>query len=496
MSKKLLLLLSFIILALAAGLRFINLNSLPIFADESIYIRWSQVMKAEASLRFLPLTDGKQPLYMWAVIPFLKFISDPLLAGRLLSGLMGVGTVVGVGFAAYLLFANRRLSLMAGLIWAVIPYGVFFERMALADAMLTFFIIWAFNFMALALMHSRLDMAMISGFALGFAWLTKTPAEFSFLLLPFLSLLIKRRRLLISIGLLLVAYVIAFAMYNILRLGPEFSQIAIRNKDYVFSFSEVLRHPIDPLIPHLKDSLNFYWYLITPVGLLFALVGLFDWRSTHLRQRLILAAWVILPIFAQSLIAKAFTARYLLFTVPFAVILMAHGLEHIGQKTKAHLLVIAGLLILVGFSLWQDKLLIFSPDSAPLPRIERSGYLEEWTAGFGLREVSQTVAKASRSGPVVVGSEGFFGTPFSALQLYLNSYPNVRIVGVGTYIGSVDPKLFQALGENQVFLVVNSSRFHIDQPETQGLRLLASYPKGFRPDGTRESLLFFQVQPK
>ncbi|KKU74843.1 MAG: hypothetical protein UX99_C0005G0003 [Candidatus Amesbacteria bacterium GW2011_GWB1_47_26] len=59
------------ILLLATTLRFWNLNSLPIFADEAIYVRWSQVMRAESSLRFLPLSDGKQPLFMWLTIPFL-----------------------------------------------------------------------------------------------------------------------------------------------------------------------------------------------------------------------------------------------------------------------------------------------------------------------------------------------------------------------------------------------------------------------------------------
>ena len=74
-----------LILVLAAVLRFVNLNSLPIFADEAIYVRWSQVMRAESSLRFLPLSDGKQPLFMWATIPILKiFTTDPLLAGRTL----------------------------------------------------------------------------------------------------------------------------------------------------------------------------------------------------------------------------------------------------------------------------------------------------------------------------------------------------------------------------------------------------------------------------
>ncbi|MBM3209681.1 hypothetical protein FJZ40_05350, partial [Candidatus Shapirobacteria bacterium] len=69
-----------LILALFFLFRLYDLTIIPVFADEAIYIRWAQVMRAEPTLRFLPLFDGKQPLFMWLVIPFLKLISDPLVA--------------------------------------------------------------------------------------------------------------------------------------------------------------------------------------------------------------------------------------------------------------------------------------------------------------------------------------------------------------------------------------------------------------------------------
>lgn len=486
---------SLVILIIAGILRFWNLNALPIFADESIYIRWSQIMRAETSLRFLPLSDGKQPLYMWATIPLFKIFSDPLVAGRVLSGFSGLGAVIGVVVAAHILFKNRRISLIAGIIYAVLPYTVFFSRMALADSLLVMFVIWAFNLFSLAVRYARFDLAMVSGFALGFAWLTKSPALFIIMLLPIIFLL-NPKKIFVSCILYLVACAIAFGMYNILRLGPEFHMIAIRNLDYIYPLFEVIRHPLDPLIPHLKDSFGFYLYLVTPIGLLFSLWGIADGHRSHIRQRLILSSFFLIPIITQSFIAKAFTARYILFTVPFAVILMAHAVEHIGQKTNKHILTLISASLIIIPSIFIDYLLITSPESAPLPRIERAGYLEEWTAGYGLRNISSQLANYSKSGPVLVGSEGYFGTPFSALQAYLNPYPNIRVIGVGAWIDSVDEKLSNSLSDNQVFLVVNSSRFHVDEPEKIGLKLLASYPKAIRPDGTREFTLFFRVEPK
>ena len=496
MKLKPLVLLSALILGVGALFRLSYLNSLPVFADEAIYVRWAQVMQAEPSLRFLPLSDGKQPFYMWALIPVLKIIADPLIAGRALSALGALGTITGVGLLAFLLFNNKRIGLLAAALWAVLPYPVFFERMALVDALLVLFTVWYVVCILVSIAHQRLDMALIAGFFAGFAWLTKSPAIFILGLSPGLLVFLpdfKKITLLRGVFHLIVAFVIAFGMYNILRLGPEFHQIALRNADYVYTLAEALRGPLDPLVPHLKDTFAFFVYFITPIGLLFSVWGIFEGQRHHLKQRLVLTAFWLAPIFVQAFIAKGFTARYLLFTVPYAVILMAHAFEHLGQKTSHHRLSLAatGLVILIAIGL--NIALISDPAAVPLPRIERSGYLEEWTAGQGLRLVSQAIRAAAAAGPVVVGSEGFFGTPHDGLALYLNDLPQVRVIGVGVWIDSVHEKLTNALVDNQVFLVVNSTRFHADPHATPGLQLLSSYPKAVRPDGSREELLFFRV---
>jgi hypothetical protein len=459
-----------VIVVIAALLRFVNLDSWPVFADEAIYVRWAQVMKAESTLRFLPLSDGKQPLFMWVMIPFLKVFPDPLIAGRVLSGISGVMGVVGVGLLAYLLSKNLNRALVATGIYAVIPFSVLFSRMAMVDSMLVMFIVWGLAFFIISIEYKRWDFSMLSGFSFGFAWLTKSPAMFSLILLPSILFLYKWNWK--NLGYLTTVWAMAFGMYNILRLGPEFHMIAIRNLDYVWPLSELIKHPLDPLKPHLFDVWNFFWYLMTPVGLILSLVGL--------KKNKIMALWWLVPIFIQSAIAKGFTARYLLFTLPFAVILINKY-----NKILLALIIVPALIV--------DCLIIFKPESVPLPRNERAGYLEEWTAGQGIKEVSETIIQMSKAGPVLVGSEGFFGTPFSALEMYLNKVPNVRVIGVGVWIDSVSDKLTNALSDNQVVLVVNSDRLHIDDYAKHNLTLLASYPKALKTNGTQDKLLFFKV---
>ena len=179
------------ILALAFFLRLLNIKNgqTPIFGDEAIYIRWAQIMRADPTLRFVSLSDGKQPLYMWALMPFLKVYSDPLFAGRLVSVFCGLGTILGVLLLTQYLFQAKKVTLIAGLIYTLSPFSLFFDSMALVDAMLAMFGVWTVFLATAAIKTRRLDFAMLAGFALGGALLTKSPGIYFALLLPSVILL-------------------------------------------------------------------------------------------------------------------------------------------------------------------------------------------------------------------------------------------------------------------------------------------------------------------
>src|SRR3989338_8000135 len=89
--------------------RVINLDAIPIFTDEAIYIRWAQIGLADPAHRFISLTDGKQPLFTWLMYPVLMVFSDPLIAGRFVSVLSAVVTSIGIYFLAKELF-NRKTA--------------------------------------------------------------------------------------------------------------------------------------------------------------------------------------------------------------------------------------------------------------------------------------------------------------------------------------------------------------------------------------------------
>lgn len=93
--------------------RLILLGSLPIFTDEAIYVRWSQIAANDASWRFISLTDGKQPGIIWPGMILVSIINDPLVALRLVSVVTGFFTLVGLFILTYELFRNRLATFLA-----------------------------------------------------------------------------------------------------------------------------------------------------------------------------------------------------------------------------------------------------------------------------------------------------------------------------------------------------------------------------------------------
>lgn len=497
-SKKLALLLLIFLLALV--LRVYRLGvSFPVFVDEAIYIRWAQVMRAEETLRFLPLSDGKQPLFMWVVIPFLKLVNDPLVAGRLVSVLSGIGTVGLIGLISWFLFRSFRVAFLAAFLVATSPFLVFFDRKALVDSFLSF---WGAAVLLLGILLSReprLDLALLTGMALGGAWLTKSPGQLFFLLLPTVFLsnrsnltnLTDKTYLVKLFASFVIAWVVGFGLYNILRLGPNFHLIGARNLDYVYSLSEVIKHPTQPLFTNLAAA--FQWLLVLlpwPVFLAAAFGLVMTFLSVPLTG-LLLALWGIAPIVFQAAIGKVFTARYILFSIPTILLLAAYGISRIGMRSKAVRL--AAVLFLAVPILWTSGLLVIAPERAPLPRNERHGYLEEWTSGVGLREIAEYLKARPGNTQILVGTEGFFGTTPDGLQIYLEGRKNIRVVGLAFPINEVPGSLKSALKDNEVYLVVNKSRFAISDPASEGLTLVASYDRPARPDGTFDTLLFLRL---
>lgn len=489
--------LSFVLLILGYFLlRLPNLVSQPIFADEAIYIRWAQVMKSVPSQRFISLQDGKTPLFMWVMIPFLQVLNDPLFAGRLVSVFAGVFTLFGIYMLAKKIF-NAKVALLSALIYMVCPYTIFFDRMALVDSMLAGFTIWIIYFAMLLLERQRIIFPAILGTLLGGALLVKTPALMNILALPVTlvgfnfekSKRSKLFRLIIYWG---GAAIIALGIYSLQRVDPNFHQLSSRNGDYLFSLDELKNRPLDPLIPHLKDTLDiFSKFLTVPI---FTLVLLGSVLTIYLKNRrgLVLLLWALIPIFLQATFLKTFTARYILLSVPMLLILAGYGLSKIGDAflfNKRKFLFYLFILIVLLKALNFDYLILTDVQKAPLPVNERKGYLEEWTAGYGFAEIAEFAKEHRKKTTVVIGTEGFFGTLPEGLRIYLDKTDIPFVTSTAT----VSAQIRTASIEHETYFVANRNR--LAATPTNAL-LIKEYLKATPLDGTpQDAIVVYQVFP-
>jgi 4-amino-4-deoxy-L-arabinose transferase-like glycosyltransferase len=374
--------------------------------------------------------------------------------------------------------------------------------MALVDSMLTMFGVFSFLGAILIAKTKRLDVAMITGFLLGCAFLTKSPSLFFALLFPASLLVVEwpkkksdKLTLLVKIvSLWGVALIIGYGMYNILRLGPNFHLLAQRNKDYVYPLTHILESPLDPFRPFIHRVYQ-YFLIMGPSVLIFlsALGAGINFKEKR-REVLLILAWGLLPILVNSEFAKNMTARYVYFAIPYFFILGASVFLAKSEMMKK--LVLAGFIVFVTHSLYINYHFLTDIEAAPLPRSERSGYLEEWTAGVGIKEIANQVKMIRDENgekEIIVGTEGYFGTLPDGLLIYLEGEPRIRAIGVGLALNVIpEPLLESKKAGNLTYLVVNNERLHLNYDDF-GMKLLAVYPKSTRPDGSRQALYLLEL---
>lgn len=490
------------------ALRLPNLTLQPIFADEAIYVRWAQVMKAEATLRFLPLSDGKTPLYMWTLIPMFKIFDDPLYAGRFLSMISGFATLLGAFFLGWKFFSIRA-GLWSALFIAVTPFMVFFDRMALVDSMLAAFSLWSLILSLLVIKYLRIDLAMALGYLLGGALLTKTPAMFNLLALPFTLLATnfavsgREKRFLKTFGLWVIAVGIALLMYNALRLGPGFDKLSARNQDYVFSPLELAGRPLDPFLPHFNDVKEFFAKLIGVAGSFLIVLSVVWVGIKRNRTALVILLWSLIPLLIEMTFLKTFTARYILFSIPPLLCLAGWVITDIeklaASKIKNKILPTILLIgVLLFYPLQFNYNLLTNPASADIPINDHKGYFEEWTAGYGFPEIADFLIEKAGSEPVVVVTEGFFGTLPDGLQIYLERYIHQvgmekQIIVRGTNGIEIGEDLRETSRKIPVYFIANRSR---SDPFPGGVELIKEFPKDQTFVKAKEMILLFKVLPE
>lgn len=481
------------LIALFFATRLINLDKWPIFSDEGIYIHWAKVAKYDASLRFISLTDGRQPLQTWGTIPFLKlFPENALLAGRMFSVATGFVALIGMFSLLYYL-VGKRSAYLGTFIYIVTPYFLFYDRMALVDSGINAGFTWMLLFSILLARTLRLDIALLFGLIAGFTLLAKSSARLFLGLSAFAPILFFDKRWksfsLKSINyyfLLGISVFLAFLIYNVQRLSPFLHFVELKNTTFILTTAELIQNPFAVFFSNIRSIPLYVFWELGWILVVFAFLGLAKMYKKDWKMFIYFALWLLIPYIALSFIGRVVFPRYLIFLGNLLFVLAIYYFSTVKNHKKLYAMVGSTLLVLFYF----DYPILFKPAALNFPRIDRGQYVEGRSAVWGAQEVVEFArSKVQPDKPVVLLAEGNFGLVGDVLDVFVRPDEKIYVRGIWP-LNKNDLLLAQPDLKDKSVYIVFSHRTEF--PAEWPMRLVKQYPK---PNGSPDVLYLYELLP-
>jgi 4-amino-4-deoxy-L-arabinose transferase-like glycosyltransferase len=420
------------ILAVAAFLRLFHIMSLfPILIDESIYLRWTEIIVHQGQW-FVSLLDAKQPLSYWiyALVRMAAPGMDPLLGPRLVS------VCAGLGSTALLFRLGRRFSgeiagFIAAFLYAVMPFGVLYDRLAYTDALV--------NLCGIATTVASMEYfaasspgtggALQLGLLLGAGFSVKS--TFALLLwVPLLAavLLGRHRRRLTVIRLLQIygtAVILPALSFLCVPNAPMFqvNNLLVHHTNFFPPAAFLLAHPF----VNFPENGRLVWqyancYVTLPVACA-GMVSAIYLVARRRREAMLLSLAIAVPLLTEILLLWFLHSRYVFAFVWPIVALTALALGDLRRRSVALALTAA----IAAPALMASCVMLRNPRNQ-LHAIEVDEFLSSGPySGYGIAEAVAYLKKESGAMPVTVLTDPLFGTPADAIHAYLNLWRGDRV---------------------------------------------------------------------
>lgn len=499
-----------IALLLLGSLSFAHLMALPAFEDEGSQLRWVwRIIEAGEWLQ--PLGDGK-PLEAWPLVPLVRLGFHPLTAARTLHVLAGmIGAVLIYQLAREM--ADRWTALVTGALFALCPFVVCMQRLALSDIFMCVAGIWVLLSVIKFIRRPDGRHAVMLTSSLVLTAFCKFPVGFFFLIAMPLALLLMplqdRRELQRPpalrnlIGAHAPAVLLAVAVFVAAFIRIRSGHSAGFGLQDLVGIGAGRYHDIAATIgiarPNLANELSTQLsWPVTVAGLvgLVAAALLNDWRKR----------WLItvglLPMLGIGLLAQFWFPRYLLFTIPPLIVAAVSGWRSLSLRAGRFRLPLQfGVLALcVGFMGRQSALVILDPVAAKWSPVDRFQYFEGSGSGYGYPEAAKFVLQAADSPLMIYSLDGH-----SAYQLltYLPASWTRRVKPIfygqdGNELRSADARLENLLIHAPAWILASEellqgnldSAFGSGHSDQFNLRRIAVFEK----PGSRSRLAIYDVR--
>jgi 4-amino-4-deoxy-L-arabinose transferase-like glycosyltransferase len=400
-----------------------------------MFLRLARIVRdATLDQLWIPLRLPLAPLHVWLLAVVLPISTDPVVAGRLLSVLLGTISVSLLAAAVHAIgraFGRRTEdALLVGTLAAVSPFLVFSDRIARPD---TLFLLETILAVALSVSFGArvrsLGPAIAFGALMGLTMLTRQAISYPLWLLPLVAAACVGRRdwrrVLAPLGLSLA---IALALWVPMLAAPGWPDLPTR------IFHIALSRPPLPiveraalLVRNLAFAFAAFWTYLTPPVFLASLAGLFFLAVARRRLFAFLAGWLFLVLVPVALFAGDYFPRYALPGVPPLLAAAGFGIAFAWRRLPGwrRIALVSALLawpavaVARGLRDWREW---------PYLPIDRSQFVSGWPAGAGSQRAAAFLSSAARSGPIDVVVPVVSGNPSDAVWLLLDRAPNIRLL--------------------------------------------------------------------
>jgi 4-amino-4-deoxy-L-arabinose transferase-like glycosyltransferase len=314
---------------------------------------------------------------------------------------------------------GRWTAFACGALFAICPFVVYLQRLALSDIFLCTAGIWVLLSVLKFIEYPTWLHAAAVAVGLALAAFCKFPVGFVFLFSMPLALLLmppsNRRSLLHqpvltkllaahAPGVLLALIVIVTAAIRSQRdQSPGFGLqdlVGIAMGHY-HDIAAVIGVSRPNLITELTTQLSWPVTVIALIGVV-ASALLNDWR-----QRWLIAVGAV-PMLGIGLLAQFWFPRYLLFTLPPLIIGSVSGWRRLSLRAQRFRQPVefGVLAVCVGFMGHQSALIILDPAAASWSALDRFGYFEGWSSGYGYPEAAKFLLKAPDAPLMIYSLDG------------------------------------------------------------------------------------------
>ncbi len=341
-----------LILIMAAFFRFYQLKTLPpgLYPDEAMNGNNAlEAIKTGDYKIFYPENNGREGLFMNIQSLSVRIFGNEPWALRLVSGIFGILTVLGLYLLAKELFKSEFIALSASFFLAASFWHINFSRIGFRAIMAPFFLVWGFWLLwkllrSLASKWKQGFFAILAGVVLGLGFYS----YISYRLVPFLCLiplwtLLKNKKFLA---------IILFVLGTVIAVLPLLNYFYHNPADFLGRTSQIsVFSSKTPVVDFLKNTVltlgmffvkgDFNWRhnfagapeLWWPVAILFLIGIILSFKKIFKREHLFLAAWFIIMLLPVVISNEGIPhALRSIVAVPVAMILAALGLDWLIKK--------------------------------------------------------------------------------------------------------------------------------------------------------------------